>query len=101
AAQNKKTVERPGDRTHRILEERNLISELLVFSNDDDTAHQIGVAVQIFGCRMHNDIKPRFDRSLDPWSSERIIANGNQFLFACDLSDRVKIDQFEQRIARG
>jgi hypothetical protein len=50
---------------------------------------------------MHNDIKPRFDRSLDPWSSERIIANGNQFLFACDLSDRVKIDQFEQRIARG
>ena len=49
---------------------------------------------------MDNDIKPRFNRSLDPWSSERIIANGNQFPFACDFRDRFKIDQLEQRIAR-
>src|SRR5215475_8327264 len=100
-AQNKKTVEGAGNRAHRILQERNLISELLVFSNDDDTAHQIGVPVQIFRCGVHNDIESRFNWSLDPWSSEGIVANGDQFLFACDLRDRVEIDQLEQRIAWG
>ena len=50
---------------------------------------------------MHNDIEPRVNRSLDPRSSERIVANRNQFPFARDLRNRVKIDQLEQRITRG
>src|SRR5215831_12981033 len=97
-AQNEKTIERASDRADRILQERNLISELLVFSNNNNAAYQIGMPVQIFRCGMHNDIEPRFNRSLDPWSSERIIANGNQFPFARDLRDCVKIDQLQQRI---
>ena len=101
AAQNKKTIERAGNRADRILQKRNLISEFLVFPNNGNAAHQIGMPVQIFRCGMHNDIEPRFNRSLDPRSSERIIANRNQFPFARDLRNRVKIDQLEQRITRG
>src|SRR5262249_49521166 len=74
-AQNKKTVERACDRADRILQERNLISEFLVFANNYDATYQIGMPVQIFRRRMHNDIKPRFNRPLNPWSSERIIAD--------------------------
>ena len=48
---------------------------------------------------MHNDLQPRLNRSLDPRSSERIIADRNQFPFSRDLRDRLKIDQLEQRIA--
>src|SRR5882762_11504829 len=73
AAQNKKTIERAGDGADRILQKRNLISEFLVFPNNGNTAHQIGMSVQIFRRGMHNDIEPRFNRSLDPWSRERII----------------------------
>src|SRR6476659_3881303 len=76
-AQNKKTIERAGDRAHGILQKRDLISEFLVFSNNDNTTYQIGMPVQIFRRGMHNDIEPRFNRSLDPWSSERIVANRN------------------------
>src|SRR3954468_3239314 len=71
AAQNKKTIEGTGNRAHRILQKRNLISEFLVFPNNDNTPHQIGMPVQIFCRGMHNNIEPRFNGSLDPWSSER------------------------------
>src|SRR6478735_5606831 len=57
--------------------------------------------IQIFRGGMHNDIEPRFNRALNPWSSERIVANRNQFSFARDLRYRVEIDQLEQRITRG
>src|SRR5215472_6063237 len=93
ASQNKKTIEGTGDRADRILQECNLIGEFLVFSNNDNAADQIGMPVQILRGGMHHDIKPRFNRSLNPWSSERVIANRNQFSFARDLRDRLKIDQ--------
>src|SRR5262245_47782015 len=57
--------------------------------------------VQIFRCGMQNDIESRFNRSLDPGSRKRVVANRNQFPFARDLRDRVQIDQLEQRITRG
>src|SRR6476659_9959957 len=101
AAQNKKTIERAGNGAHRILQEGNLISEFLIFPYNGNTADEIGMPIQIFRCGMQNDIEPRFDRALDPWSRERIIANRNQFPFARDLRDCVKIDQFEQRITWG
>src|SRR5262249_59602934 len=101
AAQNKKTIERASDCADRVLQKRNLISELLLVSEYNNTAHQIGMPVQIFRRRMHNDVEPRFNWSLNPWSCERVVTNRNQFPFARDLRDRVKIDQLEQRIARG
>src|SRR5215471_4338386 len=101
ASQDEKTIERASDCADRILQKCNLISEFLVFPNNDHAADQVGMTVQIFRCGMHNDIKTRFNRSLDPWSSERIIANGNQLSFACDFRDCIKIDELEQRIARG
>ena len=42
AAQNKKTIERAGNRAHRILQKRNLISEFLVFPNNGNTAPATG-----------------------------------------------------------
>src|SRR5215472_13890996 len=93
AAQNKKTIEGTGNRADRILQESNLIGQFLIFSNNNDATDQIGMPVQILRGGMHHDIEPRFNRSLDPWSSERVIANRNQFSFARDLGDRLKIDQ--------
>src|SRR6516165_4548141 len=100
AAENEKAIERACDCADRVLQECNLISEFLVFPNNDDAAYKIGMPVQIFRRRMHDYIEPRFNRSLNPWSSERIIANGNQFPFTRDLRDRLQIDQLEQRITR-
>src|ERR1051326_1854672 len=95
AAQDEKTIESAGDCADRILQKCNLISEFLVFPNNDHAADQVGMTVQIFRRGMHNDIETRFNRSLDPWSSERIIAYGNQFPFARDFRDCFEIDELE------
>src|SRR5689334_23192265 len=92
APQDKKTVERSRDRPDRILQKRNLISQFRVLPNNDDASHQIRMAVQIFRCRMNDNVEAGFNGSLDPWSSERVIANRNQFAFPRNLGDRLEID---------
>ena len=81
-----------GDCADRILQKRNLLGEFLLLTNHRHTTHQIGMSVQIFRRRMHNDIEPRFDRSLDPRSGKRVVGNRNDLLFACDFRDRFEID---------
>src|SRR5438105_9990529 len=48
SAEREKTVEWSGNRADRILEKCNLITELLVFSHNDDAANHIGMAIEIF-----------------------------------------------------
>src|ERR1051325_4297215 len=56
------------------------------------------MSIQIFRGGMQNDVEPRFDWPLDPWSRKRVVANRNQFPLACDFRDRLQIYQFEQWI---
>src|SRR5436309_14042748 len=49
---------------------------------------------------MNNQVEPGFDRPLNPWSSECVIGNGNDLVFARDFRDRFQIDQLEQRITQ-
>ena len=100
SAQRQKAVERPRDRADRILQKRDLIAELLVFSHDDHAAHHVGVAIQIFRRGMNDHIESEFDRPLNPRAGESIIGNADGVVRARDFRDRFQVDQLEQRIAR-
>ena len=67
SAQGEKTVERARNRADRVLQKRDLIAELLVFTDDNDAADHVGVAVQIFGGGMNHHVEAEFDRPLNPW----------------------------------
>ena len=100
SAKGQKTVERTGDRANCVLQERNLVGQLLVFPNYDHAPDHIGVAVQIFCRRMNHHIESGFNRTLEPWASESIVGNAQNFSLARDLGDRLDIDQLQQRVAR-
>ena len=50
---------------------------------------------------MYDHVEPRFNRALDPWSGKCVVGDRNNFSLARDFRDRLKVDQFEQRIAWG
>src|SRR5438034_11256117 len=77
-AQDKKTIERAGDCADRILQECNLISELLVFANDNNAAHEIGMPVQIFRRGMHDNVEARLDWTLDPGSGKCVVGRSEE-----------------------
>ena len=92
SAQRQKAIERPCDRADCILQKRDLVAELLVFSHDDDTADHIGVAIQVFRGGMDYDIEPVFDRPLDPGAGESIIGNADGMVGARNFRHRFQVD---------
>ena len=77
------------------------IAEFLIFTDDCNAADHVGVAVEIFGRRMHDDIETEFERPLNPRRGECVVGYGKNFVFARDLRDRFQVDNFQERIARG
>src|SRR2546430_16757508 len=55
--------------------------------------------IQILGRGMNNNIETELEWPLDPRRRERVVGYRKNFLFARDLRDRFKIDDFEKRIA--
>src|SRR5882724_5815209 len=67
-----KAVEWPGNCPYRILQKRNLITELLVFAHDNDAADYVGMPIKIFGSGMDHHIETKFDRPLNPWAGKSV-----------------------------
>src|SRR5205809_3086500 len=100
SAEREKTIEWPGYRTDRILEKCNLITELLVFSHDNDAANHIGMAIEIFRRGMNDHIESEFERPLDPGSGESVIGDRDRIVGACDFRHCFQVAQLQERIAR-
>src|SRR4051794_32409439 len=63
-AQRQETVERSSNRADRVLQKRNLVAQLLVFTDDNDPADHVGMAVQIFRRGMNDHVEAELDRAL-------------------------------------
>src|SRR5262245_51827563 len=53
-AQRQKRIERPLDRADRVLQELQALAQLRIVADYGDTANHVGMAVEVFGGRMHN-----------------------------------------------
>ena len=94
-AHREERIERPQNAADSVVQIRKLFRQLTFFARDHHAADHIGVAVQILGDRMYDQIEAVIEWPLDIWSSEGVIRDGNQFVFLCDGSNCGKIDQFQ------
>ena len=102
AAQHQEAVKGARNAPHRILQECELLAPWSLppfVAHDRDAADHVRVAVQIFGRRMHDDVKAEFERPLHRRSGKRVIGHCNEVMFARDPRQRAQIGKLEQRIA--
>src|SRR6476469_7369027 len=64
SAQREEAVERALDRADRVLQESELLGQLRVVADDDHAADDVGMAIEVFGCRMHHEIRAMFQLAL-------------------------------------
>ena len=99
AAQREEAVERAADRADGVLQEPDLLGELRVRRHRDAADH-VGVAVQILGRRVHDDVGAELERPLHPRARERVVDDREDAALARELRHLRDIDQPQRRIGR-
>ena len=92
SAQRQETVERSRNCADRILQKRDLVGQLLIFTDNNNAADHVGVPVQVFGGGMDHHVKAGFDRPLNPWRSKGVIRNADDLFFARNFRDGLDVD---------
>ncbi len=100
AAQDHEAVERAGDRADGVLQVTQPLGQLPA-TTYRYAADDIGMAVQVLGRRMDDDIETGFQRSLRPRRGEGIVGHRQNAARAGHGGDHLQVHQFQQRIAGG
>ena len=100
AAQRQETVERAGDRADRVLQEFQPVGQILVVADRDAAADHVGMAVQIFRRRMHDEVDAELERPLDVGAAEGVVGDRDHALAPGERRDALKIDDAQQRVGR-
>jgi len=99
ATQREKAVERAEDSADGVLQISETVCQRTVTrlgADHDHAADNVGVAVQVLGCRVNDDIEAELQRPLNPWAGKGVVGDGDEITLAGDPGDRGKIDQLEQ-----
>ena len=100
AAQRQKRVERALDGADGVLQEFEAVAELGIAAGDRHAADHVGMAVEIFRGRMHDQIEAVFERALDIGTGKGVVGGGPDAALLGDRRDALEVDQLEQRIGR-
>ncbi len=98
AAHGQKAVEGTGDRADSVLQEPDAFAQIRVLAHHQHAADDVGMPVQIFGRRMHDDIEAMLQRPLHPGAGEGVVADGDDSALARDGRNGGQIDQLQQGI---
>ena len=79
AAQRQKGIERPLDAADGVLQKAEALAQLRIVADDRDAADHVGMAVEIFGGRMHDEIEAVFERALQIRTGKSIIGERSGF----------------------
>ena len=71
-----KAVERPADAADGVLQKAELLGQVLPLADDRDAADHVGVAVEILGHRMDDDVEAEVQRPLHVGRGERVVGHG-------------------------
>src|SRR5829696_6511897 len=99
-AQGEEAVERARDRADGVLQEGELFAELLVVADDGDAADHVGMAVEVFRRRMHDEVEAVFERTLNVGAGEGVVGGEPPSRRLRDAGDRLEVAELEQRIGR-
>ena len=101
AAQGEETVERALHRAHRVLQEGQLFAQFGVVAHHQHAADHVGMAVEVLGRRMHDDVGAVFERALQDRRGEGVVDRDQQAVLLRDGGDGGDVDDLQQRVGRG
>ncbi len=83
------------------MQEAQALGQARVVADDGDAADHVGVAVEVFGGRVHHDVDPQFQRALNPRAGERVVSHAEDATLTADPRDGAEVGEAQQRVARG
>ena len=99
AAQREKAAERIEHAAGGVLQEAQPVDEIGVVAHDRGAADDVGMAADVFGHRMDDDVEAELQRPLHRGRSEGIVGDRDQAALSADLGDRREVGDAQQRIA--
>ena len=82
------------------MQEGQALAALIVAGRHDHAADHVGMAVQVLGGRMHDEVETQLDGALHPGRGEGVVAACDQAMALADFGDRLQVDQLEQGVGR-
>ena len=98
-SQGEVVVERAANRTDRVLQIGQPISEFGVVGGEE-TTDDLGVAAAVFGGRVHDDVGAVAQRLLEIRGGKRVVDDETGVAFVHDLGDRRDVDDGQQWVGR-
>ena len=77
-----------------------LLAQRLVVADHSDAADHVGMAVEILGGRMHDDVEAEFERALHVGAGKGVVGDEPDAASLRDARDGFEIDELQQRIGR-
>ena len=100
AAQRQKRIERTLNGADRVLQKLEALAQFGVVADDRHAADHVGMAVEIFRGRMHDEVEAMLERTLHIGAGEGVVGGGPDAALFGDGGDALEVDQLEQRIGR-
>jgi hypothetical protein len=100
-AQGQEAVEGPLHGADRVLQEGHLLGQFGIAADHRHAADHIGVAIEVFGGRVHHDIGAVFQRALQDRGSEGVVGHHQQAMPFRDRAHRPQVDDLQHRVGRG
>ena len=97
--QHQPGIERRTGDAQRVDDVGNPLGMRLV-PRDDATADNVGMAVEVFRRRVHDDVDAELERPLQVGGEERVVGKRDQSGVAGDFAHGRQVDEIEQGIAR-
>src|SRR4029079_3700862 len=98
AAEHKDAVESPAYTADRVVEKCHAFGQLAIFADDRYSADDVGMTIQVFRRRVHDDIDTEIEWTLHPWAGECIIYPGQDAALAGNLRNGLQVDQLQERV---
>ena len=98
SAMHEEAIERTRNGTDRVLNEPQLLVGLLV-AGDHDSSDDVGVATEVLGGGMHDEVGTELERTLVGGGRERVVDCDQRVLAPRD--DALDVDDVEQRVGRA
>ena len=81
-------IKRAEDAAHGVVQIRESFGEFPLFACDDHAPDHVGVTIQVFGHRMHNQVETVIQRALHVRRSKGVVCDGDQCMLFRDRGDR-------------
>ena len=97
STQEQPAIKRRGDCAARALNFADAFEKPGCLAGDDGTAHDIGMAAEVFRSRVHDEIRAVIERSLQD-RRPGVVANAKRTGVVRDFSNRGQVGDFQERI---